>query len=638
MPVAPSTPKSILKKIPPRIIQDAVGLAIFSCMRSGLWMSGSGGSGILIARKADGTWSPPSGILLHTAALGFVIGVDIYDCILVINSVSALEMFTRSKVTLASDVGLTVGPLVSSGLLENDTRWKDLNNTVLTYLKAKGQYRGVPLDGSLVTERSNENAKFYTNDIDVLDILAGNVRKSIPEIQPLFEAIKAAEGRTDYDTATMDLLSQQPAPGDAIIETPTLTPISPRPSFGVPTVDDPDPFGVIALEMAGLEIREAGTKARPTSAQFEYNPSPTSPVFSTFNRQSVDTSLTRSNRGSYMSNRTQATTMTDAYTQTDVNGTPDTTLSPNQSDGNGRTSPDHTLAISKEPEEIDYTKVDMSVLKHLSQESVDTSAQTPISAPKPKPVAVPAPTRSSTERTFTDQAVMTNDEKPEPQKPEAHPEDERDEDADDEDEMDDEDEPIVYEVATTQPTRATIMSSQVTQVIQAKGALVTIPKRVPPPLPVRSPARVSRSSKSEYGDLSGLASPSRQSFQSYKTDSTTLEAADPSLTVNGEHQVNGDLQANNSEERPTNGHHRHSSSVYTAVEKRLSIASIPEMPPTPQTTTEPIISSADESFQGPHTPKPEDDIRQGRVDIEKPTTDEIKIETNSLQQGAISVA
>ena len=126
---------------------------------------------------------------------------------------SSRNAFTRSKVTLATDVGLTVGPLVSAGLLENDSRWKDLNNTVLTYLKAKGQHRGVPLDGSLVTERSNENAKFYTNNVDVLDILAGNVRKSIPEIQPLFEAIKAAEGRTDYDTATMDLLSQQPAPG-----------------------------------------------------------------------------------------------------------------------------------------------------------------------------------------------------------------------------------------------------------------------------------------------------------------------------------------------------------------------------------------------------------------------------------------
>ncbi|CRK42004.1 hypothetical protein BN1723_018951, partial [Verticillium longisporum] len=62
----PQTPIQVFQKIPTRIIQNAAGIAIFTCMRSGLWMTGSGGSGILIARKADGTWSPPSGILLHT--------------------------------------------------------------------------------------------------------------------------------------------------------------------------------------------------------------------------------------------------------------------------------------------------------------------------------------------------------------------------------------------------------------------------------------------------------------------------------------------------------------------------------------------------------------------------------------------
>src|SRR4051794_27164489 len=83
VPTIPGTdPTHVTKKIPPRIIQNAVGLAVFSCMRSGLWMSGSGGAGMITARKADGTWSPPSGIMLHTAALGFVIGVDIYDCVL----------------------------------------------------------------------------------------------------------------------------------------------------------------------------------------------------------------------------------------------------------------------------------------------------------------------------------------------------------------------------------------------------------------------------------------------------------------------------------------------------------------------------------------------------------------------------
>ncbi len=523
-PAVPSTPRRVVKKIPPRIIQDAAGLAIFSCVRSGVWMSGSGGSGILIARKADGTWSPPSGILLHTAALGFVLGVDIYDCVLVINSVSALEMFTRARVTLGTDVTLTVGPLISAGLLENDVKWKDLNSTVLTYLKSRGQHRSVQLDGSWVAERGNENERFYAGGIDVIDILAGNVRKNIPEIQPLFEVIKAAEGRTDFDVATMEFLSQQPAPGDAEIESPTLSPVSPKPSFGVPDADDPDPFGVIALEMAGLEIREAGTNLRPRSSQFEYNPSPTSPLFNKFNRQSVETSATRSNRGSYMSNRTQATTMTDACTQTEVAETPDSVLSPGPSeDGQPKSSLENVSSALKDSDEIDYTKVDMSAIRHLSEESLVDTTTTAIA------------TQTTTQQTQTpaNLNLVAPEVGSDTRASSTYPEDERDQDADDEDEEDEEDEePIIYEVATTtQPARAAILSSQVAHVIQAKGSLVNIRKRVAPPLPVRSPARTSRASKSDYGDLSMIGSPLRQSFQSGCSDvahsETTEETAPP---------------------------------------------------------------------------------------------------------------
>jgi lipid-binding SYLF domain-containing protein len=563
-------------------------------MRSGLWMSGSGGSGILIARKADGTWSPPSGILLHTASLGFVIGVDIYDCVLVIKSVAALELFTRPRLTLGNDVKLAVGPLVTVVNPAEELRWREFDDSVLTYLKARGQHRGVPLDGSLVTERGNENERFYANSVDVLDILAGNVRKDIPEIQPLFEAIKAAEGRSDFDKATMELLSQQPAPGDAVIETPTTSPISPRQAFGVPDAQDPDPFGVIALEMAGLEIREAGTRMRPTSTQFEYNPSPTSPIFPKFNRQSVDTYLTRSNRGSFMSNRTQATTMTDAGTQTDVAETPDTTLSPNRSDDGKDQVAAGTSTLILEPEEIDYTKVDMSAVRHFSQESLhDTTATTATTATPATQVQTQKsvqPVQSAVEppKLLPGQQVETRDTGKEAEASSAYPEDERNEDADDEEEDDDEldgEEPVVFEVATaSQPApRAAILSTQVAQIIQAKGALVTIPKRIPPPLPVRSPARNSRTSRSEFSDA--VATPLRQSFQS-----------EPSVPEQKEPPT------------PTS---------------RFSLDSMPGTPPTPQ-AAEHTTSSADDSDRGPKTPRPEDDFgRKPTAPLEEITKMEV---------------
>lgn len=72
----PQQKQKVVKKIPEQVIRNAKGLAIFTTMRTGLWVSGAGGSGVLVARKADGTWSPPSGIMLHTAGLGFLVGID----------------------------------------------------------------------------------------------------------------------------------------------------------------------------------------------------------------------------------------------------------------------------------------------------------------------------------------------------------------------------------------------------------------------------------------------------------------------------------------------------------------------------------------------------------------------------------
>lgn len=78
----------------------------------------------MVARKADGTWSPPSGILLHTAGLGFLVGVDIYDCVVVINNRKALDAFTKIRATLGGEISAVAGPAGVGGILENDGKWK----------------------------------------------------------------------------------------------------------------------------------------------------------------------------------------------------------------------------------------------------------------------------------------------------------------------------------------------------------------------------------------------------------------------------------------------------------------------------------------------------------------------------------
>ncbi|CAK7224695.1 hypothetical protein SBRCBS47491_005637 [Sporothrix bragantina] len=301
----PKQKQRVLKKIPQAVIQRAVGLAIFTTMRTGLWISGAGGSGVLVARKEDGSWSEPSGILLHTAGLGFLVGVDIYDCVLVINNRKALASFTKLRATLGGEISAVAGPVGAGGVLEHDGKWKEFNRPVFTYLKSRGFYAGVQVDGSIIVERTDENKRFYHQEISAVDILAGKVRHRPPEVKMLMETLKAAEGSLDVDAELMEELEGQPAPGDVNVEAPGAM-------FGVPDPEDPDPYGVLALEKEGLEIREAATQSRPPSQQFAFNPSPKSPVYNAFHNGHRRTESNLSTRWSK-----PLVPMVDMATQTD---------------------------------------------------------------------------------------------------------------------------------------------------------------------------------------------------------------------------------------------------------------------------------------------------------------------------------
>lgn len=446
-----------MKKIPLEVIKNAVGLAIFTTMRTGLWVSGAGGSGVLVARKEDGTWSPPSGIMLHTAGLGFLLGVDIYDCVVVINSRRTLESFMKLRATLGGEISAVAGPVGVGGVLENDGMWKQMNRPVFTYLKSRGFYAGVQVDGTIIIERTDENERFYNERVGVADILAGKVAWIPTETKVLMETLKMAEGSTDVDQTVMEELEGQPAPGDVDVE--VITPL-----FGIPEPDDPDPFGVHALEEAGFEIREAGSHSRPDSTQFEFRPSPSSPALTHLNRRSVDTNYT-SNRGSYMtsSKRTSMLSVVQGVsmgTQTDMDDLP----SPPVRTPSPKSEIAREESIREEPKEADYTQIDLGPYTSLAyQNKTDGTIARQATPPQP-----------STRKDSKDDAGEVSDAF-----------------SDTTEDLDD-DEPVVFEAAAATRARGSFVSPGRVNVVKAKGSVVTIPPRPAPPLPPRSAARGSR--------------------------------------------------------------------------------------------------------------------------------------------------
>jgi lipid-binding SYLF domain-containing protein len=467
----PTQKQKVLKKIPAEVIKNAKALAIFTTMRTGLWMSGAGGSGVLIAKKDDGSWSPPSGIMLHTAGLGFMVGIDIYDCVVVINSVQALEAFYKIRCTLGSEVSVAAGPIGAGGVLETEVHKRQA--PIFTYMKSRGFYAGVQIDGTIVIERTDENERFYGQKIGAKDILEGKVRFPPTEVKRLLETIKAAQGDTDIDE---NFLPSEPPPGDYEVDDGHL--------FGVPDNEDPDPYGVLALEKEGMAVRDANTHERASWEQFSFNPSPTSPIHAVFaartsgerprsivsrpaswrtsTQSSVLTSAPKapsSLRTSLEQSRPQPV-MADSSTQTDF---PDLPVSGRSSMSESRRSSGTERRSSKMQGVPENAVLDTSPER---REPVSVSRANGYTTPPRTPPldATPKPAARHSEPESNPQAA----------------ENDHEHDDSDHEEAQIIEQPVVHSIQTIQPA---------TQQKISKARLVTVAKRTTPKLPPRNPNR-----------------------------------------------------------------------------------------------------------------------------------------------------
>ncbi|KAL4398963.1 regulation of ruffle assembly protein [Malassezia pachydermatis] len=203
--------QSVLYKIPPKVLQQAKGVAIFTVFRSGFVVSGAGGSGVVLTKDENGQWGSPSGILIHTVGWGLMIGMDIYDVVLILRDDRAVNAFKYPKISVGGELTVSAGPVGNGAMLDTGIE----ASPCFSYVKSKGLYAGVQFDGTILLTRSDENARFYNYpDIEIATILDNRLPwHQIPKAcTPLWQALYAAEGRPDY--MGTNEIPMEPSPGD----------------------------------------------------------------------------------------------------------------------------------------------------------------------------------------------------------------------------------------------------------------------------------------------------------------------------------------------------------------------------------------------------------------------------------------
>jgi len=157
-----------------KLIKNAVGLAFVRASKVVLGVSVHFGSGIVISRLKDGSWSAPSAIGMYGAGLGFQFGLEVADFIFVIQTNEALENFRRgNNYTFGGSVGATVGGVgreafgAASVSAKNTAKHEGEEGKavslapIVAYAMSQGLYFGVSLEGSRIFVREDINRRTY---------------------------------------------------------------------------------------------------------------------------------------------------------------------------------------------------------------------------------------------------------------------------------------------------------------------------------------------------------------------------------------------------------------------------------------------------------------------------------------------
>jgi lipid-binding SYLF domain-containing protein len=204
------------------MIQKAVGLAFVRASKVVLGVSVHGGSGIVIARLSDGTWSAPSAIGTWGLGFGLQFGLEIAEYIFILQTQDSLDHFrSGGSFTIGGNIGAAVAGMgreaygaasagggCGGGEVLKDDEYNDNDSEengrrynvgiapIVAYAKSQGLYIGVSLEGSRLFARNEINSRTYKftcgRDVSAYDILSGKV-PTPPEAEDLYAALHSVE-------------------------------------------------------------------------------------------------------------------------------------------------------------------------------------------------------------------------------------------------------------------------------------------------------------------------------------------------------------------------------------------------------------------------------------------------------------
>jgi lipid-binding SYLF domain-containing protein len=158
--------------IPQEILGSAECVAVVPSMLKGGFIVGAKyGRGLASCRTTKG-WSAPAFFSVTGGSVGFQIGGQAVDLIMLVMNKDGMRHLLSSQFALGADASVAAGPVGRHA--EGNTDWK-MRAQVLTYSRARGIFAGVSLNGAVVKQDKNSTREFYGHMVTSKASLTGEV-------------------------------------------------------------------------------------------------------------------------------------------------------------------------------------------------------------------------------------------------------------------------------------------------------------------------------------------------------------------------------------------------------------------------------------------------------------------------------
>ncbi len=173
--------------IPSSVLQSARAIVIVNQFKAGFFFGIKDGYGVILVKKPDGRWSLPVLIAAGEVSLGFQVGANAVETVMVMTDERTPRLLYSQRFNVGVDAKAVAGPKVAEAEKNNH---EIVTAPVLVYTKAKGLYAGATVKSGWLQRNDDINFILYGTSYTMPELLYSDWVKPIPEVVPLMNYVQ----------------------------------------------------------------------------------------------------------------------------------------------------------------------------------------------------------------------------------------------------------------------------------------------------------------------------------------------------------------------------------------------------------------------------------------------------------------